>query len=284
MLKTTRLFGVEQKDQKVYFIGVDGEGYWFTSHGEKTVGEIKSLRSITERIEAQDMASSWLIVDIVKKQRNLIISQFFKLNPFNLSTQELQLLIPKELLNIANERKELSFEKQSELISRDLNIQLEQYVRSLIRNVDLFNPILEPFGHQITASISSALMLDYQLEVARTAFNYRVVTDTSVIKVDTEDPEKGYITLKDFLSGEYVGYEDVDLNKISETLALRIYEFMSADFRGEKIITSKVKQQLEEEVKKEAELTRKDEPMQEVYEKKPNAKNLQRQKTEATVV
>jgi hypothetical protein len=227
MIKPIRLFGgVEQKDQKAYFVNKDGLGFWFISLGERTVGEAEILRDVTERIEDFDAANNRLILEIIHKNKETLNKEIQEKNPD---------AIPEDRLK--------------KLAGRDLTLSLESYVRKLISDLEFSHPALYPYVERLTNYDPAKLMLSYQLACVRLAFLKRYVTKPEIVSQSPEDPEIGFIPLKSITEGGIVGInpDEFSYDDLGEPLALEIYSFIQNEFRGEKHKTSRIKELEEKE-------------------------------------
>jgi len=218
-LKPTRLFGVEQKTVPCYFIHVDGEGYWFLSYKEKTVGEARLFQDISSEIEAIEIDSNWLILEISKVNKDALLKEIKEKN-FTVENREINTLSKSETERL-----------------------IEIYVRTLISDLDFVNPVLWKYKQKLEDNISKnrELFFEYQMKVVETFFKCRVILDPSLIVPDDTDIEKGYILKSDTTTKNIVGIvEEFNYNTISETLALKIYQFANRDLSGQEIETTAI--------------------------------------------
>lgn len=231
MVKPIRLFGIEQKDQKVYFVNNDGLGFWFTSIGERTVGESELLKPISDKIEQYDAANNRLILEIIHQNKESLTAELKEKNPNSLS--------PQQLVGLKG---------------RDLTFAVESYVRTLINDLEFSHPAIYPFVEKITSFSTSSLMLEYQLACVRVAFLKRYVNKPEIVIPTSEDPEIGYLPLKSIIEGGLVGINPDEFNDddLGEVLALKIYRFLQDDFRGVQWKTTKILAAEDEKQKLEA--------------------------------
>ncbi|NJR72648.1 MAG: hypothetical protein HC773_00955 [Scytonema sp. CRU_2_7] len=219
-----KLFGIEQKRQNVYLVHTGEVGVWLVSKGERSVGEYKFLSSSYGKIEEQEMAKNWLILRILEENKAQLKAEYLEKNPDELKLEELELLDKKE--------------------GNDLIYRLEMFIRSLIQE-DLTHPIIYKYAQELTASISSPVMMEHQLKIVEAAFKYRVVTNAEVL-VPTDDEEHCYIDAKHVLDNVGMQPNSAMLEELSEGLAVEIYKFMQNDFKG---LPHRTTQQLEAEAK-----------------------------------
>lgn len=232
--KPTRLFGVEQRNKPCYFIHENGEGFWFISHKERTVGEARMLKDISTDIEALEIDSNWLLLEISKVNHAELLAQI-KEKDFKIEDKDIATLNKNE---------------QERLI--------EVYVRTLISDLEFANPVLWKYKDKLESNISKnrAMFFDYQMRVVKTIFKCRVITDNSVVVMDDKDIEKGYVTTSDLTNKNVVGLiEDFDYDDLPESLALKIYNYANRDFAGLDIETTAMIEAKEKQAKIEAATT-----------------------------
>lgn len=248
MLKPIKLFGVEQKRNDVFFIHHKGSGFWFMSTGHRVFGEAKSLKELSENAQKMELSRNWIILDIVRDNREALLEEFLQENSEGLTAQDIEGL------------------KESEV-----NNKLGIFTRELIRSTDLFHPILWKYKEQVSESLfTTDLTFEYQEKIITSAFIYRYINDPNFITVDPDDPEKGVIELQDSVSKNFIGYQfPVDLQELGEPLCLRIYDFCQREYAGEPWYTTKMLEKQATEIEKDFDETI-SASKKELEEKKPN--------------
>lgn len=261
MLEPIQLFGKEQRDTKCIFIHDEGRGYWFVSYGHKTVGDIQALSKINTELELRELNINYLILGIINDKKQLLLDEYWAKNPNNLKQEELNTLLEND---------------------RELLIHLESYVRQQFGEGNLIHPAIYPYKEQLGGLLTSSLNAEYRLACVECAFNFRVVTDPSVIKQDSEDPEKGTIYCKTLTTTNVVG-ASVNLSKLSEPLLNKISAFIENEFNKRPTLTTKEQQAFlanaKAEIDKET-VEANEEDVDEGIEKKQLRKKSQTLKTE----
>jgi hypothetical protein len=260
MLEPIQLFGKEQRDNKCLFIHDEGRGYWFVSYGHKTVGDIQALSKINTELELRELNINYLILGIINDKKELLLAEYCTKNPNNLKQGELNSLLEND---------------------RELLIHLESYVRQQFGEGNLIHPAIYPYKEQLGGLLTSSLNAEYRLACVECAFNFRVVTDPSVIKQDSEDPEKGTIYCKTLTSTNVVG-ASVNLSKLSEALVNKIGAFIENEFNKRPTLTTKEQQIFLDKAKAEIEESTQtiEEDENTEIEKKPSRTKSQTLKTE----
>lgn len=219
MLKPITLFGVEQKRSQVYFINEKGTGFWFLSTGHRIFGEAKSLKELSENAQKMELARNWIILDIVRENRDALFNEYKETNPDELSNEEFDTLSEAEINN-----------------------KLGIYTRQLIKDTDLFHPILWNYKERVSESLfTTDLTFEYQETIVKCAIKYRLITNVSYITLDPDDPERGTVETLDTVGQDFIGYKfpNIDLTELGEPLCLKIYDFCQKEFRSEPWQTSK---------------------------------------------
>lgn len=243
--KPTRLFGIEQRHKPCYFIHENGEGFWFISHKERTVGEARILKEISTEIDALEVNSNWLLIEISKLHHDELFAQM----------QEKDFKISDEDINTLNK------EEKERLI--------EIYVRTLIGDLDFSNPVIWKYKDRLEVNISKnrELFFEYQLRVVETLFKCRGITDPSIVIRDEKDIEKGIVLTSDIEDKEkhVIGLiEDFDYDTLSEKLTLKIYQYANQDFAGLKYeTTAMLKEKAEQKEGEKQSPTNSNQPVEE---------------------
>ncbi|EFX63621.1 hypothetical protein DAPPUDRAFT_119053 [Daphnia pulex] len=266
-IKTTKLFGIEQKERICKFVHSEGEGFWFIEQGERTVGETTYLEPITSELEQVDSQNNWRIIEILQKHKVKLIEEYKQKNPDNLKPEQLALMLKDD--------------------SRDLTIALESYIRSLIEKSDITHWAIYDFSQSFINSVSNKLLLKQQIAFIKAAFKYRYV-DNSVVNVSSEDPQVGTVPLKAIMHSDAIGASDIDIEEIlptlPEKLAAKIFIFMRDDFRGISYQTDKQQEIAQQELKKQLETqetSNAETDPEEEDQKKPVLNESQKQKTKS---
>lgn len=228
MKRPLKLFGNEFKEEQVYFIHVDGIGYWFLSKKAKLAGERDTLREVSKRAQKALWSRSWLIAEIVTNNEEALKEELYGLNPTNLEEAELE---------------------ETKQDNKKLKQALEDLVRDSLSGIDLlYHPVISKYATKFT-DVFLEDNNEYENAVVLSAFAHRLIVNEEYVSVCTDDPEKGVIKAENIFNGTVLIGQKVsqdDLKQLDEKLLIKIFEFCETEFNGEKWLTTKDKEVISE--------------------------------------
>lgn len=235
-----KLFGIEQVNEPVQkLVYEDTNETWciWLSCGSKKVGETDFLTPYTKKLQDTKLAVNWLILGILNDNREQLLKEYLDTNIDDL---------PQEKLDIYRGEK-LTVEQ-----TRELTINLESYVQRLIFS-NISHPVIIKYKTELTDSIFNSDDSSYERALITCAFKYRFVNNPEQIVIDSNDDQKGYISIKDMTCGKNViGNSNISASELPEGLATEIINFISAIYKGEKYLTAlEMKKEIEEKEEKE---------------------------------